>query len=109
MGTKKRKPYRLLQAWEAQAVVDAYNNGEKLAAIAAEFDVHESTIILRAKKYGLVMRGSGRKLDPDVAYRELLKKAKTIPPSSPEFQVARRFLGRARDANAKKRQQAKAG
>jgi hypothetical protein len=45
-----------LQEWEKQAVLDAYANGEKLSAIAAEFGVAPVSISMLAKRRGLARR-----------------------------------------------------
>ena len=46
-----------LQPWERQAVIDAYRDGEKLAAIAAEFNCSDAAVSQLAKRAGLPRRG----------------------------------------------------
>jgi hypothetical protein len=46
-----------LQLWERQAVLDAYRDGEKLEAIAAEFHCSGAAVSQLAKRAGLPRRG----------------------------------------------------
>jgi hypothetical protein len=46
-----------LQPWERQAVIDAYRDGEKLEAIAAEFNCSGAAVSQLAKRAGLPRRG----------------------------------------------------
>ena len=56
MPRKKPKKYRRLQEWEREAILQAYKDGEKLLALAAEFDTLESTISRIAERAGLPRR-----------------------------------------------------
>lgn len=50
------KSGRRLQDWERQAVIDAYRNGEKLEAIAAEFNCSGVAVSRLAQRAGLPRR-----------------------------------------------------
>lgn len=54
-----RKPHNLLD-WERQAIVDAYCAGEKVDAIAAEFNVSKQYPGMLAESHGRPRRKSGR-------------------------------------------------
>lgn len=51
-----------LQAWERQAIVDAYAGGEKLDAIAAEFGCCRHYPRVLASRRGQPARGKGSQL-----------------------------------------------
>lgn len=53
---KDRKRHRRLLEWERFAVVEAYLNGEKIEALAAEFNIAKTTITKRARKAGAAAR-----------------------------------------------------
>ena len=51
-----RRRYERLQEWEYEAIAQAYLAGEKLLAIAAEFDTTESAVSRIAERHGLPRR-----------------------------------------------------
>jgi len=54
------RPDRYLQEWEKVAILDAYERGEKIDAIGAEFGVQREYPGRLAKKEGSARRLSGR-------------------------------------------------
>lgn len=51
-----RKPGRQLQDWERQSILDAYKDGEKLEAVAAEFGVTRYCVSVAAQRAGFPRR-----------------------------------------------------
>lgn len=91
-----RKKYRRLQEWECAAVEAAYAAGEKLEALAAEFNVDISTISYAAKRAGLPRRSDCHRHSP---YIRLRRDFETTT-NAKEAQRIRRQLAKLRANNA---------
>ena len=54
----KRKKHRHLQDWEIEAISQAYLDGEKLSALASEFNTLPTTISKLMRRLGYPRRGA---------------------------------------------------